>query len=306
MDEPFSLDGGQAEAPPRQRAEPERINPFVSNELPGLRHIISLGAGVQSSTLALMAAHGLVRPMPEVAIFADTGWEPRAVYEWLDWLEQQLPYPVARVQWGNIRDEQITARLRGKRGEDGSRWASLPYYTAPGPDGREGRVQRQCTKEYKIWPIERYMKRDMLGLVERERAPREPVIAQWRGISMDEIQRANPSRERWFIARYPLLEARMTRGHCLEWMAQHGYPEPPRSACLGCPFHSDAEWLRIKNGDPAEWRDVVEFDHAIRHAGGMERPTYLHRSCQPIDEVEFTTAESAGQFGLECEGMCGL
>ena len=35
--------------------------------------VLSLGAGVQSSTLALMAAKGEVTPMPDVAVFADTG-----------------------------------------------------------------------------------------------------------------------------------------------------------------------------------------------------------------------------------------
>ena len=60
-------------------------------------NIISLGAGVQSSTMALMAAHGEITPMPDCAIFADTGAEPRKVYEWLDWLEKKLPYPVYRV-----------------------------------------------------------------------------------------------------------------------------------------------------------------------------------------------------------------
>ena len=39
-------------------------------------HIISLGAGVQSSTMALMAAHGLITPHPVAAIFADTQDEP--------------------------------------------------------------------------------------------------------------------------------------------------------------------------------------------------------------------------------------
>lgn len=42
--------------------------------------VLSLGAGVQSTTLVLMAAHGVVGPMPDCAIFADTGWEPKAVY----------------------------------------------------------------------------------------------------------------------------------------------------------------------------------------------------------------------------------
>ena len=65
-----------------------------------MKHIISLGAGVQSSTMALMAAKGEITPMPDAAIFADTGWEPKYVYDWLDWLETQLPFPVHRVSGG--------------------------------------------------------------------------------------------------------------------------------------------------------------------------------------------------------------
>lgn len=42
-------------------------------------NIISLGAGVQSTTMALMAAHGEIEPMPDCAIFADTKVEPAAV-----------------------------------------------------------------------------------------------------------------------------------------------------------------------------------------------------------------------------------
>lgn len=65
-----------------------------------MKHIISLGAGVQSSTLALMAVHGEITPMPDAAIFADTQAEPQSVYKWLDWLEMQLPFPVHRVTKG--------------------------------------------------------------------------------------------------------------------------------------------------------------------------------------------------------------
>lgn len=38
--------------------------------------VLSLGAGVQSSTMALMAAKGEITPMPDCAIFADTQSEP--------------------------------------------------------------------------------------------------------------------------------------------------------------------------------------------------------------------------------------
>lgn len=271
-----------------------------------MKVVLNLGAGVQSSTLALLAAHGEVTPMPDLAIFADTGWEPAAVYSWLEWLEQRLPFPVVRVSAGNIRHDNVTARMSGHRNE-GQRW-SLPYFTA-GPAG-VGRTKRQCTADYKIYPIERYLRREVMKLKPRQRAPRTPVIEQWRGISRDEASRMKPSREPWYTVRYPLaMELGYTRHDCLSWMRRHGYPEPPRSACIGCPFHSNHEWRQMRDTRPDEWADAVDFDKAIRHAGGIERPTYLHRSCVPLDEVDLSTAEEHGQrslFGNECHGMCGV
>ena len=74
--------------------------PFLAGEgassSPIRLRAISLGAGVQSTTMALLAAHGEIGPMPDCAIFADTGWEPKAVYEHLEWLMSGnvLPFPV--------------------------------------------------------------------------------------------------------------------------------------------------------------------------------------------------------------------
>ncbi len=46
--------------------------------------VLSLGAGVQSSVMLLMADRGLLGDKPDVAIFADTQWEPKEVYEHLE------------------------------------------------------------------------------------------------------------------------------------------------------------------------------------------------------------------------------
>ena len=68
--------------------------------------VLSLGAGVQSSTLLLMAEAGEIEPRPDAAIFADTGWEPAAVYQHLDWLETQTSIPIHRVSNGrNLYDD---------------------------------------------------------------------------------------------------------------------------------------------------------------------------------------------------------
>lgn len=270
----------------------------MANEKKRLR-VLSLGAGVQSSTLALMIAHGEIDPV-DCAIFADTRWESDATYEWLDWLEQQLPFQVHRVSAGDIR-ENI---LRGIN-TTGGRFVSIPFFTR-GQDGANGIGRRQCTSEYKIKPI-RAKKRDLLGYKPRARIPHGSVETLI-GISLDEAIRMKPSRDKWDVNRWPLIDKRMTRDDCLAWMRRHGYPLPPKSSCLGCPYHSNNEWRLIK-ANSSEWNEVVQIDRMIREpARGMRGRQYMHSSRVPLEDVDLSTASDHGQmdaFGNECEGMCG-
>lgn len=274
--------------------------------------IISLGAGVQSSTMALMAAHGEIKPMPQRAIFADTGAEPRTVYDWLEKLESWLPFPVDRVMQGNglkanlRRSIEDFDSLRGKR-----RGVMLPVFTKAPEDFTEGRLPRQCTEVYKLDPLRRRV-REVLGYEPRKRIPAGSAV-MWLGISTDEMARANPSRVKWIENRFPLIEKGISRQDCLAWMARNNYPQPPRSACTFCPYHSDAEWRNIRDNDPEAWSEALEVDAMIRGDGagicGIKKPIYLHRSCQPLVSVDFSTAEDRGQLNLfslnDCVGMCG-
>lgn len=267
--------------------------------------VLSLGAGVQSTTLALMAAHGDVTPMPDCAIFADTGWEPAAVYAHLAWLRSPnvLPFPVHIVSAGDIRADL----LRAGRGE---RWTSIPAFTRTirGVRIETGMIRRQCTKDYKIRPIRRKV-RDLAGLT-RKRSPAEPVAEQWIGISFDEVIRMKPSFEAWQVNRWPLIEQGMTRQDCLHWLDRHDYPRPPKSACVGCPFHSDAEWRRLRDTDMAAWEQAIEVDAALRTGlRGIRGQVFLHRSAVPLAEADLSTPEDAGQldlWGNECAGLCGV
>lgn len=119
-----------------------------------------------------------------------------------------------------------------------------------------------------------------------------------------------PSREAWQINRFPLIERRMTRRECLEWLSRHGYPRPPKSACIGCPFHSNAAWRAMRDTDTAAWVDAVEVDRALRSGlRGIRGQVFLHRSAVPLEDADLSTAADHGQLDLwpnECDGMCGL
>ena len=107
-----------------------------------------------------------------------------------------------------------------------------------------------------------------------------------------------PSRLAWMSIRYPLaMELRMSRQDCKSWMKKMGYSEPPRSACVGCPYHSDDEWRFIKEHSFSEWLDAVKFDESIRKSGGLSSETFLHRSCVPLAEVDLVTLEERGSLG---------
>lgn len=266
--------------------------------------VLSLGAGVQSSTLALMIAAGEVE-MVDCAIFADTQAEPAAVYEWLKWLTTQLPFPVHIVTAGNLWASASTVR----RTRDGQRTyvsTGIPVYTTEGL--RKGLGKRQCTRSFKIDPIVRKC-RELLGL---KRVPAKPLglVDMLMGISTDEASRMKPAVMEWIAARFPLIDAGMSRDDCLRWMADHGYPRPPRSACTFCPFHDDAEWLALTD---AEFADAaakeIELQAAYSETTEMRGTPFFHASRVPLGQAILNAMTEPAQlnfFNNECEGMCGV
>jgi len=272
-------------------------------------HIISLGAGVQSSTLALMASDGEVGPLPYAAIFADTQAEPPGVYQWLDWLEGQLRFPVYRVTAGSLTDAVLKPRTHLKTG---ARYFKniIPAYVQ-NKDGTRGITGRACTPDFKLAPL--FKKARELGQIKR--GQKAVGVVSWIGISLDEVSRMKPSKLPWAKNRFPLIEMEMTRHDCLRWMKSKGYPTPPRSACTYCPFHSDHEWRTMKNERPNEFAEAVAFEkqfQALRDTENgpnrMKGKLYLHDSLVPLDQIDFSEDTTQGQlkFHNECEGLCGV
>ena len=258
--------------------------------------VISLGAGVQSTTLALMAAHGEIGPMPDCAVFADTGDEPQAVYDHLHWLMSAnvLPFPIHIHGRGIALSEAMLG---------GNKMARPPLYTVG-----EGMMGRQCTRNFKIRPIKQKL-RQLLG----PGRPQAGAIELWIGISQDEIVRMKDADVGYITHRWPLIEQRMTRRDCLAWMESHGYPRPPKSSCWHCPYQTNAQWRDKRDNQPEEWLKAVAFDAALRTPAMValnDVEGFLHPSKVPLAEVDLSSNGDRGQieFGFlqECEGMCGV
>lgn len=245
---------------------------------PAIR-VLSLGAGVQSTVLALLACDGTL-PGLDAAVFADTGWEPPAVYEQVDRLAAELArvgIPLYRVSSGNLRADTLDPEHR---------FVSVPYFTR-NADGGEGMGRRQCTSEYKLKPI-KVKVRELLGYPHPKPVPRDVFAEQWIGFSTDEIHRVRDRLDvNYARPRYPLLELGMSRKDCQRWLERAGWGHTAKSACIGCPFHGNAQWRELRDNHPEQWADAVDFDRRIRKGGASANPldgeAFLHRSRVPLD-----------------------
>ncbi|MFI7102725.1 hypothetical protein ACIBK8_25590 [Streptomyces sp. NPDC050161] len=232
---------------------------------------------MQSSTLLALSAQGIL-PKVDHAIFADTGWEPQAVYDHLDRLEKEIAepagIPVHRVSTGNIRNDAL---------DPDHRFASMPLYIL-NKDGKPGMTRRQCTGEFKIKPIKKKV-RELLGYPYPARIPKGAFVEQWVGISTDEFHRAKDADVRYMRNRHPLIvDMDWSRADCVRYLTSLGLADTP----------------------PAEWDDVVRFDAAIRQGNARASATgnkllgqaYLHRSRVPLSEAPIdhvTAAEWAAR-----------
>lgn len=285
-------------------------------------NVLSFGAGVQSTTILLMSLRGVLPKLDHV-IFTDTQWEPAAVYRHLDWCTEYAArhgIEIERRTAGNLREDLLAFWGPARVSADGKRHASIPAFTK-NRDGTTGMVRRQCTGTYKIEVIERFI-REKLGLRPGQRWPLSPSARSWIGISTDEAHRMKTSQRPAVEYWHPLIEAEqlqadrgqlfnvgMSRDDCVRWLDENGFPRPPKSACIGCPFHSDREWDALT---PEELADAAEVDRLIRQGqadmtkadGRLASEPYLHRSLVPLDQVVFR--DKPGGWGNECGGVCGV
>ena len=270
--------------------------------------VLSMGGGVQSSVMALMASQSAFDRVPDCAIFADTRWEPPSVYEHLEWLREQLSFPLYVVDNGRSLREDVKALTN----HSGSRnFVDIPVYLKGHAGEADGIGRRQCTDNYKIRPIRRRI-RELLGLRPRQRVPPGVSVELWLGISTDEAIRMRTSRDAWMTNRYPLIEAGMSRRDCADWWAAR-YDRPlERSACVACPFQSRQRWIETSRRWPELFAEAVQIDAKLREGLALDKTPYLHSLRMPLaqavalDEAEMGTDGQRDGFGNECEGHCGV
>lgn len=204
--------------------------------------VLNLGAVVQSTTIAIMAQMnyearmaGNPWPYPEVgevavAVFADTGDEPWAVYRHLVWLALRCTSFPILVRSIHPKRNRILSKLFPSTGvAKASRVTRFLAWLRRIEIGTL-RGSLKSSVNWKIDCVERTIRRDVVGLKPRQRIPAGVHIEQIFGLSFDEPSRVRKTRARFAIAipwaseRCPLFDMEQTRGGCLTWLKKYGPP----------------------------------------------------------------------------------
>jgi len=231
----------------------------LTDKTEGTLEIVSLGAGVQSSALAILNALGEIESRAQVAVFADTGGEMPETYAHLirlaDWLQRHgIPVVIVR------REPKLEERILEGR-----------YPVVPARDG-DVILPRRCTTDWKISPIHRWA---------RERGAKRLIIQL--GISWDEAHRMRTSRVRWVEHRYPLVDMRLTREDCRRILARYGF-QPTKSACFFCPLRPRDWWKWLKAYQPALFERACQVEEALPRRKGYS-PYYISTLGKPLREI---------------------
>lgn len=251
--------------------------PYIEIDRPTVRiRFLSLGWGLQSWTLAAMAALGELPPV-DCAIHADTLWERQETYDfarqWTPWLEER-----------GVR----VVTVRGKEDDMEARYSDthLPTYTLD-KQGRKGQSKRQCTKNWKIKPMRQFITRE----IRRRKIPKVKGVAEsWLGISRDEWHRAKDSDAQFLTHRFPLLEMNFTRADCAAWLLRHNLPVPVKSSCVFCPYHDKRQWQELRRLGGSDWETAVKVDAGLRNLK-TDYDLFVHRNLLPLPQAVILTGE---------------
>lgn len=290
------------------------------------RAYMSFGGGRQSTALAFLAAERHPRLMevcngvlPELYIFADTGDEPEDLYPHIHKMKALIEshgwhFEIARMPLGDLSQHVIHALDTGQR-----RCEQPPLFVHDGEHEQAHSVKRHCTKEFKIKPITAFA-RHWFG-VHRGKTHDGSNVRSTIGISSDEQQREKVGRvikQEWAEYFNPLIRMRWHAADCINYLADKTYldgtpVQVARSACVFCPFHSIAEWRRIKE-NPRDWAKVIAVDEALERAHanggafGFANPLYLNAQAKRMRDLDLSEKAPDGQTSLfdnECAGVCG-
>lgn len=262
------------------------------------RVVLNLGAGVQSSAIYALMADGEI-PKADAAIFSDTQDEPAWVYEQLEFLKTLSGPKIYTVTAGRIGDD-----LKEGRNSTGQRSASIPSYTTYQIGEKGGQTRRQCTGEYKITPIEQFIRRTIFGCEPGKPIPKTSSVTCLFGFSTDESRRAVKMQRQYagkpsnWSCEFPLFcdDIMMTRRDCQNYMDELYGKTWRSSRCVFCPYQRNHHWRELREFDPSGFQRACEVDSILRNPDAvvnrdMNEIMFVHEACVPLESANLDAGQ---------------
>ena len=252
---------------------------YIMKNHPNPKHIISWGLGLQSTALCVMSAfqdYGIQKV--DYVINSDTMFEHSYSYEIRDFYTDYLTnlgMSVHIVSNGDISKPTVHNEL--------------PLWTETGAP-----LKRQCTGHYKIKPI-RIKTRDLLGLsLSNTGRTKKGSVIMYLGITYDESERVKNSNRQYIINYFPLVDLKLNRNDCVNYLKNKGLPVPNKSCCIHCPYQGIKQWKFVKDNYPNDFKLAVEYDESIRiptksmlDRGIYTGNLYIWSRLEPLDNANF-------------------
>ena len=182
-------------------------------------------------------------------------------------------------------------------GEIASGWVNL----------KTTQIGRQCTKKYKIKPTTDCLRK-------KYSVSAKNPAGQWLGITTDEWHRMRTSQVKATQLIYPLVELGMSRQCCIDYLDEIRFPVPVKSACIGCPYHSNETWRELSEAQIEEASDFEEKmiqmigkNEKLRNLPYFANGVRLHRDMRPLRDRPFEVEKDAadGLGSSPCTGSAG-
>lgn len=266
--------------------------------------ILSFGAGMQSTALALMCcenakAKGKVPyplvPVYDAVIYCDLGLEPPWVYHQLEFTRKACEDAGIFFK---VLDTPLYQDFLKNFGE--RRTISIPWWTIR-DDGHKSKMPRNCTIDYKVEEISKFVRWELLGYKKGQRLRPEDMKAHemHMGFSIEESRRCNENPNKLFVNRFPLVDMGMDRSASYTYILERWGLDTKASACAFCPFHRNYFFQHIKEFAPETYAAILKVDHLLRDKNPkppMDSDLFISRSRKRLDDLTPEDCDDAECF----------
>ena len=238
-------------------------------------------------------------PVYDAVIFCDLGLEPL-------WVKEQMEFTKNACENAGIPfyvlDTPLYKDFTENFGE--RRVISIPWWTL-GNDGHKSKMPRNCTIDYKVERISKFVRWELLGYRKGQRLRSEDIKAHemHMGFSAEEAHRCKESKSSMFVNKFPLVDMGLTRADNYKYILEEWGMDTKASACAFCPFHKNFFYQYIREHEPETYQAVVGVDHLLRDKNPkppMDSDLFISRSRKRIEDLTPADCNDA-----ECFEYCG-